>query len=568
MPPNHACDIQERWIDALGNEVYEWELRELDAAEARADAFCESLSFGTGGIRCLMGIGPNRLNRLTIGRISQGLCNWLREHGKSTRGVAIVYDTRLHSEAFTRRVACVLAANGIKALMCTTPQPTPLLGFVVRRLGCDAGVCITASHNAREWNGFKVYDSHGVQATDDMTHAIQKHIECIDPFRDVKTMPFDEGHCAGLIEYIQSECYAEYLEAVLAERLGIDCSDLRVVYSPLCGTGLAYCTRALMELGAECLLVEGQAQPDGVFRRCPKPNPEDPAAMALGMKMMREEHADIFVATDPDADRVGVACLHNGQAHLLSGDEVGLLLFDLVASRLTSSNAKGLVGVTTIVGSPLSDEIALDNGVELRRTLTGFKYIGEQIGRILRVGKRFLIGFEESDGYLRGTYVRDKDGLVGMVLACELAAYYKKQGMDLVDALEVLYRRYGYELSRQLTIARKLEDGKNASDALMRKLRDCPPEMLGNVCVTKVVDYSEGVPMPVVAGETFEMLPPSNVLEWRLEDGSKIIMRPSGTEPKLKVYVFARGQSERQARELLKTLCAEVEALVGVYSMV
>lgn len=515
-----------------------------------------------------MGIGPNRMNSLTVGRITQGLACWLESLDTADPRVSLVYDTRIHSRDYARIVAEVLAANGIRVLAHGSYEPTPLLGYAVRQLGCTAGVCITASHNSREYNGYKVYDCHGVQATDEMAHAIQEHIERIDPFEGVKSMPFDVAVSNGMVVQVDKELPLSYRNAVLAERVGIDCSGLRVVYSPLGGTGLMHALHLFYALGAECSLVESQARADGFFSACPKPNPEEPGAMAPGMDQLQMEHADVFVATDPDADRVGLACLHDGVPRLISGDELGLLLFDFVAEHTRSAKGKADVAVTTVVSSPLADRIAAARGIELRRTLTGFKYIGEHAGCILREGKRFLLGFEESDGYLKGTYVRDKDGLNGLVLACELAAYYKSAGMDLVDAVEALYERYGFVLGRHLTVGCGCERSNGAADKLMAGLRSCPPAQVAGVPVVDVRDYLVGLSMPTVGSERTDSalssvrLPRSNVLEWRLEGGSSVIVRPSGTEPKLKVYVFARGDKRGPTERLLDSLCEGVGSVL------
>lgn len=556
----NCIEQSKRWVDSLQGELESWELAELETPEGLKDAFSGDLHFGTGGIRCLMGIGPNRMNRLTIGKAAQGLANWLYDK-RGLKRVAIGYDTRIHSREFAEVTARVLASNGIRALVLSGPQPTPVLDFAVRNLGCCAGVVITASHNPREYNGFKVYGPDGVQATDAMAHAIQTEIERVDPFEDVSPMSIEDALSSGLVGLVGDDLLDSYHEAVLARRLWADCSDLHVVYSPLNGTGLTQVERMLNALSVSHTLVESQAEPDGNFPNCPKPNPENPSAMARGMAQMATEGADLFLATDPDADRVGVACMDGGVARLLTGNEVGLLLLDYVC-RVIPHGGDG-VAVTTIVTAPLADAICEANGVELRRTLTGFKYVGEQIGHIEAAGGEFLLGIEESDGYLRGSYVRDKDGINGLMLVCEVAAHYKALGMTLVDALAGLYARYGHMPGRQLVREFPGAAGMASMDRLMGDLRQDPPTTLADLAVQCTIDYLHGAPMPVVAGESSQHLPPANVLEWRLEGGSRVLVRPSGTEPKLKAYVFARAAEESEAAELLDALCASVSNLVS-----
>lgn len=546
------------WIDALKNDVEPWELSELDDADGIKDAFTGDLSFGTGGIRCLMGIGPNRMNRLTIGKAAQGFANWLSDY----RPVAIGYDTRIHSKEFAEVTACVLASNGIQSILFHEPQPTPVLDFAVRELSCSAGVCITASHNPRRYNGFKVYGPDGVQATDSMAYAIQAEISRVDPFEDVHPMALEDALRDGLVSFIGDELLDRYHDAVMAQKLGIDCSNLHVVYSPLNGTGLVQSERMLSALGVNYTIVESQSAPDGSFPNCPKPNPENPKAMEQGMAQMLTEGADLFIATDPDADRVGVACMHSGAPCLLSGNDIGLLILDYLVKNTIRKGATAPVAVTTVVTAPLADTICEANGVELRRTLTGFKYVGEQIGLIEAGGREYLLGFEESDGYLRGSYVRDKDGINGVMLVCEVAAFHKMSGRDLVEALEVIYSTYGYMLGRQLTFSFPGEAGRIAMAKLMASLRTSTPSLISNASISKTIDYLPGASMPVVCGTTDQTLQTSDVLEWRLDQGSRVLVRPSGTEPKLKCYVFAKALTEGEAETLLGKLCNDVSALI------
>lgn len=549
------------WTSVLENDVGDWELAELDDPVALEYAFSGELRFGTGGIRALMGVGPNRMNRLTIGRAAQGLADWLNRK-PGDKSVAVGYDTRIHSREFAMLTARVLASNGVRTLVFETPQPTPVLDFAVRELRCTAGVVITASHNPREYNGFKVYGADGVQATNEMAREIELRIEKVDPFEDVAPMGMAEARASGLLSSIEDSVLDRYHDAVIGQRLGSDCSGLRVVYSPLNGTGLAQAERAMEALGVQHSLVPSQSAPDGNFPDCPRPNPEDAGAMARGMAQLVDEGADLFLATDPDADRLGVACVHGGSPRLLTGNEVGLLLLDHLARRSRQKGGAAPVAVTTIVTAPLADAVCEANGVELRRTLTGFKYVGEQMCLLEAEGREFLLGLEESDGYLRGSYVRDKDGVCALVLACEVAAHHKRSGRDLVEALEILHSRYGHMPGRQIAFAFSGEGGRAAMAGLMASLRADVPTTIGGSAVIGTVDYLPGAPMPVLCGESGQELPPSDVLEWRLEGGSRVLVRPSGTEPKLKCYVFARASTEVGADSLLEGLCEGVSGLI------
>jgi len=553
--------VRELWIDELRNEVEQWELEEASCSTEQSDAFVGDLRFGTGGIRCLMGIGPNRMNRLTIGKATQGLAMWLLETRMRKPRVVIGYDTRLHSRDFAEVTASVLAANGIHVYLFREFEPTPVVDFAIGNLGCTAGVCITASHNPREYNGYKVYGRDGVQATDVMARAIQAKIERVNVFDDVVRMPLEDAESAGLLTYVGENVLDDYISAVLSERFCVKCSELKVVYSPLCGTGRKLAERVLSDMGVEYSLVNEQSIPDGLFASCPKPNPENVDAMNAGMAQMVIEGADLFLATDPDADRVGVACMDHGRPKLLAGNDIALLLFDYACNMSVREHGTS-VAVTTIVTAPLADAIATVNGIELRRTLTGFKYVGEQIGLIEAKSREFLLGFEESDGYLKGSYVRDKDGICALMLVCEVAAYYKSLGITLADALDKLYARYGYMLGKQLSFELAGVEGAATISRTMTELRKRGPISIAEIKITEKIDYLPGAPMPVVGGPSTQVLPPSDVLEWRLEGGSRVLLRPSGTEPKLKAYVFAQGTTHDEAATLLSTLCAGVTAVI------
>ena len=542
-----------RWEDALQADVEPWEEDRARHESERADALACDVSFGTGGIRALMGIGPNRLNRLTVARASAGLAAHLLSTNPSPT-VVIAYDTRRHSADFARVAAGAFAAVGVRTIVFSKPCSTPLLSFAVPTLAADAGVVLTASHNPMEYNGYKVYGPSGDQATDDLAHAVQAKIREFDPF-DVPIEPFDEALRRGMVTWVDERIEDEYVRAVLAQSTRVDCSNISVVYSPLNGCGLKPSQMVLEKLGVRYGLVEAQCSPDGTFPTCPKPNPELPAAMGLAMQQALEEEADLALANDPDADRIGVAVRRNGDMRLLTGDEVGLLLLDFLC------NAHALpaqpVAITTIVSSPLLDVIARDAGVELRRTLTGFKYIGEQINLLEEQGRAddFVVGVEESCGYLRGTYLRDKDGVVALMLACEVAAWHKRRGKDLLEALEELYERYGHVVSKQVSVEVNGVDGRNELAKLMERLRTDAPKSVGGLAVGTVYDYVSGAPMP---GDPSQKLPPANVLQLDLVDDCRLIVRPSGTEPKVKAYCFARGKTREQANARLESM--EVDA--------
>lgn len=546
-------NLETRWAEALSNECEAWELAEFDNAALRKEAFSRNVTFGTGGIRALMGIGPNRLNRLTVTWATAGLAAHLHDSCRQKPSVVIAYDTRIHSKSFALTTAQVLVSSGCTAYLFKNPQPTPVLSFAVRQLGCDAGVVITASHNPKEYNGYKVYDHTGDQATDALAKAIADKLKSIDPFQ-VADATSKVDAASESISLVPDEVVGAYLQAILEQSTEVDCSDLRVAYTPLNGTGLEPVTHVLGKRGVDYVLVKEQTAPDGTFPTCPKPNPELPEAMRAVCDLARLEAADLALANDPDADRIGVAVRHEGDMLLLTGDEVGLLLLDFLCSVIPPTGHP--VAVSTIVSTPLLETVAERHGVELRRTLTGFKYVGEQIGLLEQEDRTndFLCGIEESCGYLRGSYVRDKDGVVSLMLVCEMAAWHKHHGRDLVDALNDLYERYRYMVSRQVSLT-------TDAAAVVASLRENLPHELGGIEVSRVLDYKDGAPMP---GDTTQTLPASNVLQLDLVDGSRVMIRPSGTEPKVKAYCFAAGASSIDANMQLELLCAAAKKLLEV----
>lgn len=555
MLDNETLKLWEDSLDEEGRALLAEAGRDPDALE---DAFARDLRFGTGGLRGKVGVGPNRLNVWTVGKATQGLADWLNERFEGP-SVVIARDSRRGGVEFSERAAEVLAANGVRAYLFDGVASTPELSFAVRDLGCSAGVCVTASHNPAEYNGYKVYGPDGCQITTQAARDIQRAIDRVDVFKGTSRMPLAEARLRGLVVEVGAGVRGRYLDAVASELEGVDVSGLRVAYTPLNGTGGTYVPALLDRMGVgEVLAVPEQAEPDGEFPTCPKPNPEVPEAMRLVTELAEREGCDLALATDPDADRVGVAVRHEGSYRLLTGNELGELLLDWLCSRAAArgEDLSGRVCVTTVVSAPRADGIAKHWGVQLRRTLTGFKFVGEQVGLLEEAGEadRFLLGLEESCGYLKGGYVRDKDGIEAAALVCEMAADYRARGMDLVDALRDLGGRVGFSAGRQLARIIEGADGPARMSDLMARLRAEPPTSVCGLAVESATDYSGGAPMPVVnplPGDELQTLPPTDMLEWRLAGGCRALVRPSGTEPKLKCYLFASGVAEREAEGLL-----------------
>ena len=525
------------------------------------DAFWRDLSFGTGGLRGTMGAGTNRMNVHTVARATQGLAEYLNAHYDIPR-VAIAHDSRHNGIEFSRVTAEVLAANGVHSYLYPRLEPTPALSFAVRYLECSAGVCVTASHNPREYNGYKVYDEDGCQITTEAAEKIQAAIDAVDIFEDVKRIDFDEAVAKGLVSWIGEDCLESFVNAVARQSCDLTPDvPLKVVYTPLNGTGLELVSRTLERIGnVDIRVVPEQKDPDGDFPTCPYPNPEIKEALQKGLEFCEVEQPDLLLATDPDADRCGIAVKHDGQYELLTGNQVGVLLMDYLvgAYQTEGKSLADAVVVTTVVSSAMADAVAEEYGFELRRTLTGFKYIGEQIGLLEKAGRedRFMFGFEESYGYLRGSYVRDKDAVVASMLICQMARYHKSYGRDLVDALEDLYKKFGFYRSKLISVAFPGESGAHDMQALMDTLRKTSPAEIAGLKVTDVKDYIRGLPMPVVnpGEDKLQVLPKSNVLEFDLEGGSRLIVRPSGTEPKCKAYLTSRADTVGDSDALIGRL--------------
>ena len=537
-----------RWLErAVDDSDLIEELRGLDPDGGEvSDRFYRDLAFGTGGLRGVLGAGTNRMNIYTVRRATQGLCAWLKASG-GTPSVAIAHDSRIKSDLFAREAARVLAANGVTAWIYPRLEPTPALSWAVRYFHCGAGICVTASHNPAKYNGYKVYGPDGGQITLEAAEHVQAAIDSTDPFDGVALADFDAAVADGRIRYIPEQCLEDFLDAVQKLSLSGGAEDLSVVYTPLNGSGLECVSKILSRIGVkDVTVVPEQEHPDGRFPTCPYPNPEEREAMQRGLELCEKLHPDLLLGTDPDCDRMGSAVPEGDGYRLLTGNEMGVLLLDYICRRRMELGTmpEKPVAVTTIVSTDMADSVAAEYGVELRRVLTGFKFIGEQIGLLEAEGhgERFLFGFEESYGYLSGSHVRDKDAVNASMLCCEMAAWYKKQGMTLADAIRALYEKHGYTCCAVKSFAFEGEGGMERMAAVMDSLRAAPPAEIAGRAVTGRTDYQTG------EGVALE-LPRSNVLEYRM-DGAKLIVRPSGTEPKIKVYLSARAESMERAQEI------------------
>ncbi len=528
-----------------------------DDPEAINDRFYRDLEFGTGGLRGVIGAGTNRMNIYTVRKATQGLADHINQTCKNG-SVAISYDSRHKSDVFAKEVARVCAANGVKAYLYPQLMPTPMLSFAVRDLKCSMGVMITASHNPAKYNGYKAYGADGCQITNETADAVLANILAVDEFDSVKLADFDEALAEGKIVYIGEDTVERYFENVQKQSIHseiVKASGFRVVYTPLNGTGNKPVREILKRIGIkDVTVVKEQENPDGDFPTCPFPNPEIKQALELGMKYCEETGSDLLLATDPDCDRVGIAVKYQGDYKLLTGNEVGTLLLDYIASQRKAMGTlpERPLAVKTIVTTDLAARVAEKHGVELLDVLTGFKFIGEQIGRMEAAGEadRYIFGFEESYGYLAGTYVRDKDAVVASMLICEMAAFYSRQGKNLVDVLNELYATYGYYLCTQQSFGFEGEAGMEIMKKLMNHLRENPADRIDGDKVIAFGDYLKNVRTDRLTGEQTHIdLPKSDVLMYEMEGGSKAVIRPSGTEPKIKVYYFILAKDEAAARE-------------------
>ena len=557
-------EMYERWLNAqLDDPDLKPELESIrDNENEIRERFAVALKFGTAGLRGVIGAGTNRMNIYTVRQATQGLANWVKTQGGS-QTVAISYDSRIKSDVFAKAAAEVLAANGVQVRIYPELMPVPALSFATRYYQCNAGIMITASHNPAKYNGYKAYGPDGCQMTDNAADAVYAEIQKTDILEGAKTLPFAEGMEKGLIQYVGDDCKEALYTAIKSRsvRPGLcKTAGLKLVYSPLNGSGLVPVTRVLNDMGiTDITIVPEQKDPDGNFPTCPYPSPEIFEALRLGLELAEKQNADLMLATDPDADRVGIAVrCKDGSYELLSGNEVGVLLLDYIcAGRIQQGTMpKAPVACKSIVSTPLADAVAAHYGVECRNVLTGFKWIGDQIARLEAAGEvdRFIFGFEESYGYLAGPYVRDKDAIIGSMLICEMAAYYRSIGSSIKERMEQIYAQYGRYLNKVDSFEFPGLSGMDKMAAIMDGLRKQPLTELAGIAVVKTQDFEK-------AEETG--LPAANILTYALADGSTVIVRPSGTEPKIKIYFTTKGADLAQAeakKEKLAEACKPILA--------
>lgn len=529
------------------------ELESITDKKEIEDRFYKDLEFGTSGLRGIMGAGANRMNKYTVGKATKGLCEYLKNEFAGERSVVIAYDSRNNSKAFAECAAEVLCYNGIKTFLFEEIMPTPVLSFSVRYLNCNAGIVITASHNPKEYNGYKVYDKYGCQLVPQYADKVISYINNVKDIKSVKHMNLNMALSNGYLTYIGDEVLNGYISEVEKMAVYKEASDLKIVYTPLHGTGNIPVRKVLSDMSFDVYVVKEQAVADGNFTTVRSPNPEEKDALNMALEQAKSANADLVIGTDPDCDRVGVGVLHNGEYTLLTGNQTGALLVDFYLKfKKQSLNPKSTL-VKTIVTNDLGAEIARKNGLNVVETLTGFKYIGDQITKYEKTGENeFLIGYEESYGYLVGTYARDKDAVVASMLICEMAAYYKKNKMTLVDALNVLYSEYGFYLDALDSFVLKGKDGASRIKNIMSYFRANKATVFPNI--TDVKDYSTGI------GD----LPKSNVLKFFLKGGSWIAVRPSGTEPKLKMYYSVRGIDSSTCERSLQNIRTIINGIMGM----
>ena len=553
-----------RWAAAeLEDPALARELKEIAGDDEQIkDRFAVALKFGTAGLRGVLGAGTNRMNIYVVRQATQGLANWVKTQGGS-QSVAISYDSRINSDVFAKTAACVLAANGIHVRIYDALMPVPALSFATRYYKANAGIMITASHNPAKYNGYKAYGPDGCQMTDDAAAIVYAEIQKTDVLTGAKRIPFEEGLSSGMIQYVGEDCKEALYDAIKARsvRPGLcKTAGLKLVYSPLNGSGLVPVTRVLHDIGIDDItIVPEQQYPDGHFPTCPYPNPEIFEALKLGLELAEKSGADLMLATDPDADRVGIAIrCPDGSYELVSGNEVGVLLLDYICQGRIEKGTMPAnpVAVKSIVSTPLADAVAKSYGVEMRNVLTGFKWIGDQIAKLEAAGQvdRFIFGFEESYGYLAGPYVRDKDAIIGSMLICEMAAYYRSIGSSIKERLEEIYAKFGRYLNKVDSFEFPGLSGMEKMVGIMDGLRKNPPAEIGGYKVASVTDYQDTEKTG---------LPKANVLIYALEGGATVVVRPSGTEPKIKTYFTTLGKDLAQAQAQKDRLAAALKPLLA-----
>lgn len=566
-------NLYKEWLSKATDSDISNELKDIaDKPDEINDRFYKNLEFGTGGLRGIIGAGTNRMNIYTVGHATQGLSEYVKSvnaHGR----VAIAYDSRNKSDVFAKRAASVLAANGIEVFIYKELTPTPMLSFAVRYLKCDSGIVITASHNPAKYNGYKAYGSDGCQLGLDESAYVLSIINSIDMFDGVKSIDFDQALASGKIKYIEDDVINAYLSKVKEQSVSDDSYDfdnLSVIYTPLHGSGNKPVRAILDKIGVKNVtVVKEQELPDGNFPTVPYPNPEFKQAFDCALELSKTVPADLLLATDPDSDRVGIAVNSNGEFKLLSGNDVGVLLLNYLLMRKTELNTlpKNPVAVKTIVTTELCKPVCQKYGCRLIDVLTGFKFIGEQIYLLEQKGEdnRYIFGFEESYGYLAGSYVRDKDAVVGSMLICEMVCYYKSKGLTLLDVLDKLYEEFGCYFNMQQSIICEGQSGMEDMSNAMERLRSNPPATIGDVKALSVKDYKTSLETELASGNQQPIdLPSSNVLAFTLEDKSLVTVRPSGTEPKIKIYISAVSNKEPQAEMHAKRLMDSTVELLGL----
>lgn len=548
------------------------ELNEItDNDELISDAFYTTLEFGTAGLRGVIGAGTNRMNVYTVGVASQGLADYVNSFSKNGK-IAIAYDSRIKSELFAKTAAEIFAANGIKVYLFKELMPTPMLSFAVRRLKCDSGVVITASHNPSKYNGYKAYSADGCQLGPDAADYVLSIMKSVDMFSGVKTTDFETALKNGDIEYIGEDIINEYLDCVEAQRVEkeLDVSNLKLIYTPLNGAGNKPVRTILDRLGIKNIyVVPEQEMPDGNFPTVPYPNPEIHQAFEAALELAKTQNPDILLATDPDCDRVGIAVKIGNEYRLFTGNDVGVLLLNYILERRSALGTlpKNPVTVKTIVTTELCQKIADSYSCQLINVLTGFKFIGEQISLLADKNEsdRYLLGFEESYGYLVGDYARDKDAVVASMLICEMTAYYKTQGKTLYDVLQEIYKKHGFYYCIQKSFSFEGQSGMKKISDMMLSLRKNPPKEIFGIRLTNIKDYESSTSFDTATGEKATLtLPKSNVIGFYLEDGSSFIVRPSGTEPKIKLYVCCVGKDADDADKKLNGILKDGSSILGV----
>lgn len=571
-------DIKQTYNEWLENAVEDKDLTaELESIKNNEDEiydrFYTALKFGTAGLRGIIGAGTNRMNIYVVRQATQGLANYvLKKYGNGS--VAISHDSRIKADLFMNEAARVLAANGIKVYITSELQPTPVLSYLVRYFKCQAGIMVTASHNPAAYNGYKAYGEDGCQMTDVAANTVYDEISKLDMFKDVKIADFDEAVKSGMIEYVDESVYDTYLEKVMEQQVNpgvCNGADLKVVYTPLNGTGNKLVRKVLGKIGVnDVVVVPEQELPDGNFTTCPYPNPEIKEALAKGLELCEKEQPDLLLATDPDADRVGIAVKdYDGSYRLISGNEDGVMLTNYILSCKKASGKlpEKPVVVKTIVTTKLINKLCEKYGCELKNVLTGFKYIGEVILNLEKKHEenRYLFGFEESYGYLSGTYVRDKDAVVASMLVCEMAAYYKKQDKSLAEVIDGLYEEFGYYLNQTYSFEFDGAAGMQKMSDIMTAVRDNTPKSIAGYDVVKVSDYFLRKETDVATGSVTDIdLPKSNVIALHLADDNAVIIRPSGTEPKIKLYITSVGKDKDNAAEICEKLVVASKEILGV----